>query len=82
MPFFELLHDKMQKYDVIRSQIFNMDERGFMIGLVGRSKEVFDKEIYDRRGGTHIVQDGSRKWVTVLACIQVDGTALSPCLII
>ncbi|KAI1517300.1 DDE-1 domain containing protein [Pyrenophora tritici-repentis] len=58
-----------------------MDEKGFMIGVTGRSKRVFDKRIYDRKGITAAVQDGSREWVTVLACICSDGTALSPALI-
>ncbi|KAF7571788.1 hypothetical protein PtrM4_092880 [Pyrenophora tritici-repentis] len=79
--YFELLHSKMKEYNVEPSHIFNMDEKGFMIGVTGRSKRVFDKRIYDRKGITAAVQDGSREWVTVLACICSDGTALSPALI-
>ncbi|KAF7565281.1 hypothetical protein PtrM4_047150 [Pyrenophora tritici-repentis] len=79
--YFELLHSKMKEYNVEPSHIFNMDEKGFMIGVTGRSKRVFDKRIYDRKGVTAAVQDGSREWVTVLACICSDGTALSPALI-
>jgi hypothetical protein len=79
--YFELLHDKINKYDIQPSHIFNMHEKGFMIGVTGRSKRVFDKVIYDRKGVTATVQDGSREWVTVLACICSDGTALSPSLI-
>ncbi|KAF7564382.1 uncharacterized protein PtrM4_152110 [Pyrenophora tritici-repentis] len=79
--YFELLHDKMKEYNVEPSHIFNMDEKGFVIGVTRRSKRVFDKRIYDRRGVTAAIQDGSREWVTVLACICSDGTALSPSLI-
>jgi hypothetical protein len=79
--YFKLLHDKMKEYNIEPSHIFNMDEKGFMIGVTGRSKRVFDKGIYDRKGVTAAVQDGSREWVTVLACICSDGTALSPALI-
>jgi hypothetical protein len=71
----------MKEYNVEPSYVFNMDEKGFMIGVTGRSKRIFDKRIYDRKGVTAAVQDGFREWVTVLACICADGTALSPALI-
>lgn len=79
--YFELLHDKMKEYNVQPSHIFNMDEKGFMIGVTGRSKRVFDKKIYNRKGVTAALQVGSREWVTVLACVCLDGTALSQALI-
>jgi hypothetical protein len=79
--YFELLHDRMKEYDIQPSHIFNLDEKGFMIGVLGRSKRIFNKKLYDQKGITTAVQDGSRQWVTVLACICSDGTALSPSLI-
>ena len=45
--YFELLHDKMKEYNVQPSHIFNLDEKGFMIRVLRRSKRVFDKKIYD-----------------------------------
>jgi hypothetical protein len=71
----------MEKYNVEPSHIFNMDEKGFALGVTGRSKRVFDKRIYDRKGVTAAIQDGSREWITVLACVCSDGTALSLSLI-
>ncbi|KAF7565919.1 hypothetical protein PtrM4_009000 [Pyrenophora tritici-repentis] len=47
----------MKEYNVEPSYIFNIDEKGFMIGVTGRSKRVFDKRIYDRKGVTAAVQD-------------------------
>ncbi|KAI1672200.1 hypothetical protein L13192_03059 [Pyrenophora tritici-repentis] len=79
--YFKLLHDKMKEYNVEPSHIFNIDKKGFLIRVTRRSKRVFNKRIYDRRGVTAAIQDGSREWVTVLACICSDGTALSPSLI-
>jgi hypothetical protein len=79
--YFELLHDKIKEYNVEPTNIFNMDEKGFQIGTLGRSKRVFDRAIYDRKGVTSALQDGNTQWVTVLACICSDGTALSPSLI-
>ncbi|KAF7569912.1 hypothetical protein PtrM4_123270 [Pyrenophora tritici-repentis] len=45
--YFELLHAKMMEYRVQPTQIYNMDEKGFQIGSLGRSKRVFDKVLYD-----------------------------------
>ena len=47
--YFKLLHDKMKDYNVEPSNIFNIDEKGFQIGTLGRSKRVFDRAIYDRK---------------------------------
>jgi hypothetical protein len=41
--YFELLEEKIQKYDLEPSEIYNLDEKGFMLGHLGRSKPIFDK---------------------------------------
>ena len=58
-----------------------MDEKGFLLGILGRSKRIFSKRQYERGGVVSSLQDGSREWITVLACICLDGTPLSPSLI-
>lgn len=58
-----------------------MDEKGFAIGTGGRSKRIFDKQLYEKKEVTTGVQDGSREWITILACICADGTALPPSII-
>jgi hypothetical protein len=59
--YFKFLHDKMKEYNIDARQIYNMDEKGFMIRVTGRSKRVLDKAIYDRKEVTAAVQDGSRE---------------------
>jgi IS30 family transposase len=39
--YFDLLHAKMKQYNVQPCHCYNMDEKGFMIGVTGRSKRVF-----------------------------------------
>jgi hypothetical protein len=58
-----------------------MDEKGFMLGVVGRTKRVFSKASYEAGGRRSIIQDGNREWVTLLACICADGSCLEPALI-
>jgi hypothetical protein len=71
----------MEEYNVLPGNTYNMDEKGFMIGQTGRSKRVFSRETWEKRRKTEVLQDGSREWITVLACVRADGDALPPVLI-
>jgi hypothetical protein len=44
--YFELLHGKMAEYDVVPGNTYNMGEKGFAIGVSGRSKWIFEKLLY------------------------------------
>jgi hypothetical protein len=37
--YFKLLHDKRKEYNIEPTHIFNMDEKGFLLGVTGRSKK-------------------------------------------
>jgi hypothetical protein len=58
-----------------------MDEKGFMLGVVGRSKKIFSRTLYKKGKRRSTIQDGSREWITLLACICTDGSYLEPALI-
>ena len=79
--YFNLLSQKIQQYNIDSRQIYNMDEKGFLIGILGKQKRIFSKDSYGRLGGSSSIQDGNREWITVLACICADGQALPPALI-
>jgi hypothetical protein len=79
--YFELLKRKIDQYDVDPRHIYNMDEKGFMLGMLSKVKRVFSKEIYKTGKYKSMLQDGNREWITTIACICADGTALSPALI-
>ncbi|KAK1915855.1 hypothetical protein P3342_003670 [Pyrenophora teres f. teres] len=79
--YFELLHSKMQQYEVAAENVYNMDEKGFMMGIIARSKRVFTRAIWEQKERTAAIQDGNREWVTILACICGDGSSLPPALI-
>ena len=46
-----------------------------------KMKRIFSKRQYDEGGVKQFIQDGNREWITTIACIYVDGTALPPALI-
>ena len=58
-----------------------MDEKGFMIGVLGRQKRVFSKQLWQRGKVKEALQDGSREWITILASVCADGTTLPPSII-
>jgi hypothetical protein len=79
--YFHLLHSKMQEYSIEPRNTYNMDEKGFLLGAINRSKRVFSKQLYARGEVLEAIQDGSREWITVLACICADGTVVPPAVI-
>jgi hypothetical protein len=79
--YFELLHTKITEYHLEARDIYNMDEKGFLIGLIGRSKRIFSRRQWEKKEVRASLQDGSREFLTVLACCCADGSSLPPALI-
>ncbi|KAF7577484.1 hypothetical protein PtrM4_017240 [Pyrenophora tritici-repentis] len=79
--YFELLKRKIEQYNVDHRHIYNMDEKGFLIGVLSKMKRVFSKSAFEEGKLRHIIQDGNREWITTIACICADGTSLTPALI-
>jgi hypothetical protein len=79
--YFDLLRDKIDQYHVEARHIYNMDEKGFMLGVVSRLKRIFSKASYEDQKRRSTIQDGSREWITLLACICADGSYPEPALI-
>jgi hypothetical protein len=80
--YFELLYAKTTEYDILPSNTYNMDEKGFLIGITRRSKRVFSKRMWEKKEVVESLQDVSREWITTVACICADGSALPPSLMI
>ena len=58
-----------------------MSKKGFLISITSRSKRIFSRYIWQRKEVRATIQDSSREWITLLACICADGSALPPGLI-
>jgi hypothetical protein len=71
----------MREYNLEERSTYNMDEKGFFVGRETRSKRVFTKRTWASKERTAALQDGNRKWVTLLACVCASGEALPPALI-
>lgn len=79
--YFNLLHLKMDEHKVEQRLSYNMDKKGFMIGVEGRSKRWFSKDVFLHGGIKEALQDGNREWITTLCTVCADGTTLPPALI-
>ena len=79
--YFELLKRKIEQYKIWPWLIYNMDEKGFLIGILLKMKRIFLKWRYKEIKLKQMLQDGNREWITLIVCICADGTALAPALI-
>src|SRR5207302_5420255 len=72
--YFTKLGRLIRVHDLRPSQIFNMDEKGFLMGLAARAK------VLCRRGrrNPRVTHDGKRELVTVIETVVANGAVLSP----
>jgi hypothetical protein len=59
--YFDLLREKIDQYHVEARYIYNMDEKGFMLRVVGRLKRIFSKASYEKGKWRSTIQDGSQE---------------------
>jgi hypothetical protein len=79
--YFKQLEENIEKYKIEPWLTYNMDEKGFLMGVLSKQKRIFSKQVYERGQVRQVLQDGSREWITTIACICADGSSLSPSLI-
>jgi hypothetical protein len=59
--YFKLFHAKIRQYNVELRHIYNMDEKGFLIGITPRQKRVFSRQLWEQKRVIAGLQDGSRE---------------------
>ena len=68
----------MKKYGILEQDVYNFDETGFQMGVIGTARVITGAE---RRGKPLHKQPGNREWVTVIEAIAADGRFLDPLII-
>ena len=68
--WFDLVRNTIAKYGIVESDIYNFDETGFLMGVIGSGMVV---TMAERRTNTKMVQPGSRQWVTVIQGVNSSG---------
>ena len=59
--YFDLLQQKITEYDIKPAHTYNIDEKGFAIRLLGRTKRIFSRRQYEKKEVRQARQDSSRK---------------------
>ena len=74
--WFQLFQQTLDTYQICKEDIYNMDEKGFMMGVVGKFRVVVSKH-----EKAYMTQCGNREWVSLIECISMDGRILAPWII-
>ncbi|XP_044720094.1 tc5 transposase DNA-binding domain-containing protein [Hirsutella rhossiliensis] len=77
--FFNLLREKIEKYNISPSNVYNFDEKDSK--LVSRSTKRVVPEALRRGKLVGASQDGNREFITLIAAICADYSYLPPALI-
>ncbi len=79
--FFDRLKEKIEKFDINVKNIYNVDEKGFLIGFSRTKKRVVSLEALKSKRVAGASHDGNREFITLIASICADGSTLPPALI-
>ena len=75
------MRDAIAKYHIQPCNIYNWDEKGFLIGLLRTLKRIVPINAIKDGRSLGAAQDGSREFISLLACISAAGKVLPPALI-
>jgi hypothetical protein len=70
------LHYGIKKYNIPPENIYNWDEKGFIIGITNQTQHIMSLEAIRAGRIQFALTDGNREFVTLLACICADGTKI------
>ena len=76
--WFELYKKLKIEFNVQDEDIYNMDEKGFMMGVVQKVKVMISKYEF---GGKYMTQCGNRDWISLIECVSSDGRVPKPWII-
>ena len=76
--WFDLYLRIKTEYEVDERDIYNMDEKGFMQGVIAKLRVMISK--HDQKKA-YMTQCGNREWVSLIECVSMDGRSLPPWII-
>src|SRR6266536_2884336 len=71
----------IHKYRITAENIYNFDEKGFLMGFGRSLKRIMTRAALESGRITKSKQDGSREFISILACISAIGKWIPPLLI-
>ena len=76
--WFQLVRNTIAKYGIVDEDIYNFDEAGFQMGVIGTARVVTSSEARNR---PKKAQPGNREWVSIIQGISSYGWPLPPFII-
>jgi hypothetical protein len=76
--WFERVQTTIAKYGLLEEDIYNFDEAGFALGVIGTAKVVTSAEY---RGTARKLQPGNKEWASIIQAVNSQGRAI-PCFLI
>jgi len=76
--WFRLVSNTIAKYGIRTEDIYNFDETGFLMGIIGTTLVVTSSE---RKGNAKLIQPGNREWVTCIQGVNAQGWTIPPFLV-
>ena len=75
------LLDVIETYHITPENIYNWDEKEFIIDRGRKTRRIMSKKTYKTGQITQNSQDGNREFISLLAAVCADGTYVPPALI-
>jgi hypothetical protein len=75
------LSEKIEKHRITADNLYNFDEKGFLMGLGRTLKRIMTLAALKSGRVTKSKQDGSREFISILACVSAIGKAIPPLLL-
>jgi hypothetical protein len=75
------LSEKIEKHRITADNLYNFDEKGFLMGLGQTLKRIMTLAALQSGRVTKSKQDGSREFISILACVSAIGKAIPPLLL-
>jgi hypothetical protein len=75
------LQERVERFHILPKNIYNFDEKGFLIGLARKCKRIVAAAQLLMKQLMGASQDGNRENITLMATICADGSRIPPALI-
>ena len=75
------MNHAIEKYNLTAKNIYNWDKKGFLIGIYRALKRIITKVAYKSSRVKKAIQDRSREFISLLACVLAIGRRLPIALI-
>jgi hypothetical protein len=70
--WFNLFKEQKEKFEVNNNDVYNLDEKGVMIGIANKLKVIISK--YEKN--LYLTHSGNREWAILTECCSLIGRRL------